>query len=775
MQPLRVLLVEDNPADRVLVERATRAAVPRIELDCADRLSHGLERLGTESYDAVLLDLSLPDSDSSTTFPKMQKAAGDIPIVVLTGFDDQDAAARAMSAGAQDFLVKGDALEPILGRSLQYAVARQKAETALRMSEQRFRQLVEYAPDMVFRYRLTPTPGLEYVNTLVLDTLGYSLEELTARISNDFSLIHDDDRTLVYEVLAGQSPSARQELRLITKSNETIWIEVNAVPMQDAKGNLVAIHGIARNVTAQRHAEQELEDTRRQLVESQKMEAVGNLAGGIAHDFNNLLTAMYSFGGFALESLASDHPARPDVEEILRAATRAAKLTEQLLAYSRRRPVSPEVVDVNDALNETSAMLARILGENIDLTTRFSPDLWCTKIDVGAFEQVIVNLAVNARDAMPKGGKLTIETSNAELDAGYVGARGATIPAGSYILIAVSDNGHGMDEETKRHAFEPFFTTKELGRGTGLGLATCFGLVRQAGGYIWVYSEPGRGTTFKIYLPRTQDARSGRTLLPESGTRRGHETILVAEDDAQVRSVTTRALEQMGYRVLSAESGEEALALAARLGEGERIDLLLTDVIMPRMTGKDLADRLLRGRPGMKVVYMSGYTENTIVHHGVLDEGVVLLQKPFAPRAVVSKVRSVLDSEVSDALPPKRRVLVIDDDPLLLAALHRQLSDRYDVFLANGGRAGLSAVLDEDYDAVLCDLVMPDLDGRQVFERVRVERPGMAKKFIFVTGITGELADTLMADIDRPLVEKGAGASAMKEALSRVDAERKDE
>jgi CheY-like chemotaxis protein len=372
------------------------------------------------------------------------------------------------------------------------------------------------------------------------------------------------------------------------------------------------------------------------------MEAVGRLAGGIAHDFNNLLTVITSYSDILLEDLASQDPRRGDVEEIGKAAASAARLTRQLLAFSRQQVLEPRVLDLNASLASADKLLRRLLGEDIELVTAPAPSLGTVKADPGQLEQVIVNLAVNARDAMPEGGKLTLETANADMDDAYVREHPAAKP-GSYVVLAVSDTGVGMDEETQRRIFEPFFTTKEAGKGTGLGLATVYGIVKQSGGFIWVYSEPGHGTTFKIYLPRVEEPVDAETRpVPPLGSLRGTETVLLVEDAAAVRAVIHQTLDRLGYRVLEAPNGEAALHLATK--HRGPIHLLLTDVVMPELGGRQLAERLSALRPELRVLYASGYTDDAVVRHGVLKPGIAYLQKPFTPEVLALKVREVLDA-----------------------------------------------------------------------------------------------------------------------------------
>jgi len=380
-----------------------------------------------------------------------------------------------------------------------------------------------------------------------------------------------------------------------------------------------------------------------QFRQAQKMEAVGRLAAGVAHDFNNLLTAILGTTDLMLEDLATDDPDREGLLDIRSASERAAVLTRQLLTFSRQQVVSPQVLRLNDLVLELEKLLRRLLGEDVAIRVAVAPDCGGVKADPGQLEQVIVNLAVNARDAMPNGGRLTLETKNVDLDADYPTDR-VTIPAGRYVMLAVTDTGTGMDAPTKARIFEPFFTTKPVGKGTGLGLATVYGAVQQSGGFIWLYSEVGQGTSFKIYLPRV-DAGEAQAAAEEAAVvLDGSETVLVAEDEDAVRQIIEEALQARGYRVMVARDGNEALALAGR--HTGQIDLLVTDVVMPDMNGRELSQRLTQVRPTIKTLYLSGYTDDAILHHGVLQEGVAFLQKPFSLGVLARKIRDVIEARL---------------------------------------------------------------------------------------------------------------------------------
>jgi len=509
---------------------------------------------------------------------------------------------------------------------------RKAAEEALRRSEAEHRGMVEYAPLGI--YQSNPDGRFLTVNRALVAMLGYASAEelLPLSIPGDVYAVPEERERLVAQFAARDN--AQTETQWKRKDGTLVTVRLNVRLVRYSSGQIECFEGLVEDVTEQRSLEN-------QFRQAQRLEAVGRLAGGVAHDFNNVLTAITGYSELLLEGIAPGDPKRQDVQEIRVAAQRAASLTRQLLAFSRKQVLQPRVLDLNAVVQGVEKMLQRLIGEDVTLQISTAPALGAVRADPGQIEQVIMNLAVNARDAMPGGGRLTLETGNVELDGAYARDHAGAGP-GQYVMLAVSDTGVGMDAETRSHAFEPFFTTKEQGKGTGLGLSTVYGIVKQSGGYVWVYSEPGRGATFKIYLPRVdaqvEAAQRNTAEYPVAG---GSESILLVEDDAAVREIVTTVLAQQGYRVLRAPDGRAALELAH--AERGRVHLLITDVVMPGLSGRELAEALVRERPGIKVLFMSGYTDDAVVRHGVLQEGVQYLQKPFTPDALVRKVRKVLD------------------------------------------------------------------------------------------------------------------------------------
>jgi PAS domain S-box-containing protein len=466
---------------------------------------------------------------------------------------------------------------------------------------------------------------------------GRPLEEAYRDPAAWVRAIHPDDAGVVHEARQAieKGEAISRNFRVVRPDGTIRWVRARAFPVYNASHELYRQVGLVEDIT-------DLRRTEEQLLQAQKMEAVGRLAGGVAHDFNNLLTAILGYSELVLQDLGDDHPSAVDLKEIRAAGQSAESLTRQLLAFSRRQILQPQTLDLNKVLTRVDALLQRIIGEDVELTMKLTAPLGRVSADPGQIEQVVLNLAVNARDAMPNGGKLTIETANVMLGEDYA-AQHAGASTGPHVMVAVTDTGTGMDEATQQRLFEPFFTTKEPGRGTGLGLATVYGIVAQSRGSIWVYSELGQGSTFKVYLPATTEDLTVPVVSPMSpAALSGTETVLVVEDQIEARSVICETLRRRGYTVIEAVNGPDAIVKGRQLDV--RIDVMLTDVVMPGMGGRRVAEVIRVTRPELKVVYMSGYTDSAIVDHGILEPGVTFVQKPFATETLLRRVREVLDA-----------------------------------------------------------------------------------------------------------------------------------
>jgi len=518
--------------------------------------------------------------------------------------------------------------------------AYRQAEEQLRHQEAEHRRLIENMPEVV--WKADEQGKAFFISEKIKNAFGYTPEEIRHEGEHLwFGRMHPDDRERVreaYSKLFRENLPFNVEYRIQHRDGRWMWWHDRAVGTKGNHGERYA-EGLLSDITERKQMEQQLRQT-------QKMEAIGQLAGGVAHDFNNLLTVIRGHTDLLIDHIGQTDALRRNVEQIQKSADRAASLTRQLLAFSRKQVLQPKVLDLNAVVAEMGKMLPRLIGENISLIIAAAPSLGTVKADPGQIEQVILNLAVNARDAMVQGGRLTIETANVDLDEAYA-RQHITARPGRHVMLAVSDTGCGMDPETQSHIFEPFFTTKELGRGTGIGLATVYGIVKQTGGWIWVYSEVGKGTTFKIHLPRVDEADEvvGESKAPV-GVRRGSETVLVVEDNDSLRQLTCEFLVGAGYAVLAAQDGAEAIRIAG--GHSGEIHLLLTDIVMPGINGHELAQRLASLRPDTKVLYASGYAGVAVLQQGVLEEGSSFLPKPFSRDALAQKVREVLEAKRPD-------------------------------------------------------------------------------------------------------------------------------
>jgi signal transduction histidine kinase/DNA-binding response OmpR family regulator len=641
----QLLLVEDNPGDvRLLREMFNEPGSHNIELMLAESMSEAEKHLAERAVDVVLLDLGLSDAHGLGAVQRAHTAAPRVPLVVLTGLDDESLAVRALRQGAQDYLVKGQIESRGLMRAIRYAIERKRAEEELQQAERELRrtnQLLETTQAMarLGGWELDVVHDILFWTAEIYLIHEISPAEYSPTVATAIGFYAPESRPImsaaVQDAIERGTPYDL-DLELITATGRRISVRATGVPTME-RGRTTKITGAFQDITDRKRIEA-------QLSQSQRLEAIGQLAGGIAHDFNNLLTAIRGYSELAQRGLEQDDPRRSDIDEVIANADRAAALTRQLLAFSRNQALQPQVLDPAAIVESIVPTLRRLLGEHVELASHQAPGLGRITVDPSQLEQVIVNLAVNARDAMPDGGKLTIELSNVEFDPADVASHPGAVP-GLYVLLAVSDTGIGMDEETRVRIFEPFFTTKEPGKGTGMGLATVYGIVKQSRGFIYVYSEPLHGTTFRIYLPRVTEERPA--AVTENPAARpsssGTETILLVEDEPAVRGFARHTLEDHGYIVLDAASGADALSIVA--SHAGPIALLVTDVVMPGLQGPQLAEQLTAARPELRTLYVSGFAENSVTHHGVPDHGVAFLPKPFSAETLSRAVRRVIDGQ----------------------------------------------------------------------------------------------------------------------------------
>jgi hypothetical protein len=639
---LNVLFVEDSEIDTELICAELKRGGFGVDFNRVDTADAFLSALHARPWDLIISDFSMPNFDGLKAFDLFSKEKLDIPFIFVSGAMGEERAVQAMKAGARDYILKGHLgrLNAAVQRELDEAASRRKrreVEAARQREQGRLAVALQATGAGVFEYRI-PADDHGYCNARFAEIFGLRCDDLPPFAELPewfFDRIHPDDRQMAEEgqqnFVSGKSLKFVLECRVRHKDGS--WRQVTCMADAASRDENGAVRDLV-GVMLDRTGEKQMEEQFRQ---AQKMEAIGQLAGGVAHDFNNLLTVISSFGEFVLERLEPDSEVHGDMQEVLKAAGRAETLTAQLLAYSRRRPVVPTVLNVNQLVGNVDKMLRRLLGQSIEFRTDLAADLWNVRIDAGGLEQVLVNLAVNARDAMPDGGRLTIETANAKIGGEYRSLKGQDVPSGLYVTISITDSGVGMDEATQSRLFEPFFTTKDPGKGTGLGLATCYGIVKQAGGFIWVYSEPGDGTTFKVLFPSVSEEPEIDNESTHSEKLRGAETILVVEDDESVRRLVVRLLEMLGYQVLEAGDAAEALRIA---GEHDApIHAVLTDVVMPDKQGPALVMELADLHPDIRPIYMSGYTRGAVE----MDETIVLVQKPFSRQDLARTVRNVLD------------------------------------------------------------------------------------------------------------------------------------
>jgi two-component system, cell cycle sensor histidine kinase and response regulator CckA len=650
--PARILIVDDERTNRQLLE--VMLSPEKFIIECASNGEESLAMVAHSPPDLVLLDIMMPGMSGYNVAMALKgnPATKSIPIIMITALDDRDARMLGLSAGAEDFLSKPVDRAELCMRVRNLLRLKAYGDYHDKYSQLLEREVTERTADLVeserlYRSTFDAAPvGIVHVgvdgqwlriNQRLCDLLGYSRDDLRGVAVRDLMDLADVTAEIASFDEMAKGLKDREvvgERRYRRYDGTFLWARVNTSVHRDAEGRPQHFISVVEDITEWRALETQFRQTN-------KMDAIGQLAAGVAHDFNNLLSVVVSYSELLADDLKTGDPMQDDLKEIKGAGLRGVELTRQLLAFSRKQVLLPQHVDLADIVTGMEKMVGRLIGEDIELSTTRTPSRGRILVDPGQMEQVIMNLAVNARDAMPNGGQIRVDTSELFLDEAYA-AEHIGVKPGPHIVLNVTDNGTGMDRATLTHIFEPFFTTKDPGKGTGLGLATVFGIVRQSGGTIWVESELGVGTTFKVCFPIAEATGIpvGSLSPPEIRTLRGSETILLVEDEEPVRTLAAAILRRYGYNVLDAQSGGDAFLMCEQ--HTATIDLLLTDIVMPRMSGRQLAERLLPLRPGMKVLYMSGYTDDAVVRRGHLDAMSSFMHKPIRPEALARKVRETL-------------------------------------------------------------------------------------------------------------------------------------
>ncbi len=635
LQKLTILYVEDDQETREqLVQFLSRRVKTVIS---ADNGVEGLEIFRARHPHIVITDILMPQMDGLTMSEEIRKLDETVPIIITAASELQDHLMRAIDIGVDKYVTK--ALDPDrLLRALDICAHQLYTEAVRKESEEKFRIAFQTSPDSIVMNRISDGMYLD-INDGYTKLSGYTREDVVGKTTFDIHLWQNlNDRQRMIDMLQHDGYVENMEAVFRMKDGSLRYGLASARLLRINQEDVIL--SVARDITHYKQAQAEQEKLQAQLQQAQKMESVGRLAGGVAHDFNNMLQSIIGHAEMALTKMAAADPVHDDLQEILKAARRSAELTRQLLAFARKQTVCPQVLDLNDTISGMLKMLHRIIGEDIEISWKPAENLWPVKMDTSQIDQILANLLVNARDAISDTGSVVIETENAVFDRTYCDIH-AEVHPGEFIMLAVSDTGTGMTPEVIEQIFEPFFTTKEFGKGTGLGLAMVYGIVKQNDGFINVYSEPGQGTTFRIYLPRSNGNITKEAEPVSPPPTQGAETILLVEDDPAILDVAQIILERYGYNVLPANTPSDALAVA-KYHPGD-IHLLITDVVMPGMNGRELMEAIRTIRPKLDALFMSGYTANVIAHRGVLDEGFHFLQKPFSMKDLSEKVREVLD------------------------------------------------------------------------------------------------------------------------------------
>ncbi|MBM4322940.1 MAG: response regulator [Deltaproteobacteria bacterium] len=639
-KPIHVLIVEDSENDALLIVREFRRSGYDVTYERVDTSEAMEAAINQQKWDVILSDHSMPHFSSFGALELVKKTGLDLPFIIVSGSIGEETAVAAMKAGVHDYIMKDNLprLVPAIGRELREAEIRserKRAEESLKDQKEILQRVIDNIPVMITMY--DAKGEMKLFNKEFVRLVGWTDEE--ARHLDLMEKFYPDPgyRKMAWEYMMSATMDWR-EFEVTTREGgilESIWSNVRL-----PDGTQI---GIGIDVTERKRAEEEREKMQAQLIQAQKMESIGTLAGGVAHDFNNLLTTIQGYAQLGLMSMKEEEPLYENLKEILQASQRAASLTRQLLLFSRKQPMEPFALNLSDTVNNLMKMLKRLIGENIAVETHLEPNLWIVKADPGNMEQVIMNLVVNARDAMPEGGKITIKTENVDIDKGYCDIYNYARP-GQFICLSVEDTGIGMDKEIIQHIFEPFFTTKGVGKGTGLGLSVVYGIVKQHEGWINVYSEPGQGSIFKVYLPVSSEEtkyETKREVISIQDFQGKGERILLVEDDSGIREFVNKVLTKSGYEVLEASNTQEALDISEKESGG--LALVFSDVVLPDKSGLQLAEELLLRKPTLKVLLTSGYTDQKSQWSVIKEKGYCFIQKPYNLNDLLRVVREVLD------------------------------------------------------------------------------------------------------------------------------------
>ena len=762
----RVLVADDNADMRSYLRRLLGL---RWRVDTVADGQAALDSIRASKPDLVLTDVMMPRMDGFELLRRLRADAQlrELPVILLSARAGEDARVEGLDAGADDYLTKPFPARELLARvnaNLEMARIRREAMRDLKESEQRFRNMADNAPVMM--WMTDPAGALTYLNRVWSEFTGQTAE--AALEFGAWNALHPHDRSRSERTFFAANAAReafRIEYRLRRADGTYRWALSAASPRFGDDGQFLGYIGSVIDITERKEAEEVLQranemlearitaalaeraETEAQLRQSQKMEAIGKLTGGVAHDFNNVLQVIGGNLQLLTRDVTGSLRAEQRLETAIAALSRGSKLAAQLLAFGRRQPLAPKVINLGRLVRGVDDMLRRALGEGVQIETMVAGGLWNTFVDAAQVENALLNLAINSRDAMGGHGKLTIEAGNAYLDDVYA-ERHAEVAAGQYVVLAVTDTGSGIAPEIMERVFEPFFTTKPEGQGTGLGLSMVYGFVKQSGGHIKIYSEPGQGTTVRIYLPRARDAEDVETNVESGPASGGSETVLVVEDDDEVRATVVDMLSDLGYRVLKARDASSALAI---IESGVPIELLFTDVVMPgSLRSTELARKARERLPNVAVLFTSGYTENAIVHGGKLDEGIDLLSKPYTHEALARKLRHVIRNQrqrnlgqpallaggtgdSSAVKSPRLRVLLVEDDDDILSTTALLLEDKgHTVHAVHTGKEALQLLQQHAFDVLVTDLTLPGMRGDELAIRVLADRPGLG--IVFASG-----------------------------------------